>query len=366
MKLLYINPNINEEGGVQKVLSVKLNYFIEYYDYKVDILTQNNGFENSFFDFNSQIGLYDMTLKGNKLTQMLDYKKQVLKHIKLLQPNIIIVCDFGIKACLIPLLIHTKIPIIFEAHGSLYNEPNYFSKSIKSNLLKNIKYAFRKFTSKKFDYFVALSQESLKEWNNKNGLVIPNAINNLENKIALLTSKKMIAISRHSYEKGLDRLLKIWKIVSQKHPDWQLDIYGKQVENNTIINLAKNLEVEKSINFYDPIKNINEKYLDASICVMTSRTEGFGLVLLEAMSFGLPVIAYDCPVGPGAIIENNKNGFLIEDGNETEFVNAICNLIENQDLRLEMGKNAKISSENYNLAVVMQNWDELFKEIIVS
>ena len=364
MKLLYINPNINEAGGLPKVLSVKTNYLIENFDYQISILTQNNGHLSPFFEFNKKIDFFDMKLNSYKFSKFFLYKQALNQHIKIINPDLIIVCDFGLKGFLIPFIVKTRIPILFEAHGSIYNESVSYKHNIFSKYSHKLKYAYRDFCAKKFDYFVALSQESLKEWNNKNGIVIPNPINNLDNRIALLKSKKVIVISRHSYEKGLDRLLKIWKIVNQKHPDWQLDIYGNLDESNSIIQLAKILEVEKSINFYEPVRNIKEKYFEASIYVMTSRTEGFGMVLLEAMSFGLPVIAYDCPIGPRSIIENNKNGFLIEDGNDNEFVNAIYKLIKNQNLRIDMGKNAKISSEKYNLDTIMKSWHKLFKKIV--
>jgi glycosyltransferase involved in cell wall biosynthesis len=363
MKLLYLTPKINDEGGVQKVLSIRTNYFIEKFEYNIDILTQNNGNQNLFFEFNKKIGLYDMILSGNKIFKIINYKKQIQKFIKISNPDFIIVCDFGLKAFLIPFLIKTKIPIVFEAHGSLYNEPIHFKKSFLGNFFRKIKYGFRKILAKKFDYFIALSNESLQEWDNKNGVIIPNPIKSNNNDISKLANKKVIAVARHSFEKGLDRLLLIWQIVIQKYPNWQLDIYGKEDIEIGLKNLSTELNLNKNINFHEPLKNIEQKYIEASIYVMTSRSEGFPMVLLEAMSFGLPIIAYNCPIGPKSIIENNINGFLIEDGNEKLFAEKIIEIIENDNLRIEIGKNAKLNSEKFNFDLIMNLWKDFFDEL---
>ena len=366
MKLLYITPIINDEGGLPKVLSIKTDYLIENFGYEISILTQNNGNSNPFFEFNQKITFFDMKLNANKFKKFFLYKKALNQNIKNINPDCIIVCDFGIKGFLIPFIVKTKIPILFEAHGSLYNESVSYKLNLFSKYSHRLKYAYRAFCAKKFDCFVALSKESLKEWNVKNGKVINNPNWFKTSETALLQSKKALMIARHSHEKGLDRIVPIWKKVAEKHPNWKLEIFGKSSKNQEIEKLIKSVNLENNISLFEPIKNVQEKYLEVSMYIMSSRTEALPMVLVEAISSGLPCIAYDCPVGPGAIIENNKNGFLIEDGNETEFVNAICNLIENQNLRLEMAKNAKISSKKYNLDVIMQNWDKLFKEIIVS
>ena len=121
------------------------------------------------------------------------------------------------------------------------------------------------------------------------------------------------------------------------------------------------LQIEKNSTFCDPVKNINEKYLEASIYLMTSRFEGFGMVLIESMASGLPCIAYDCPCGPRTIIENDSNGFLIENGNENQFIQALEKIIIDENLRFQMGKKAKISVDKYKIDAVMQKWDSLLK-----
>jgi glycosyltransferase involved in cell wall biosynthesis len=364
MKLLYIVPNINNEGGVARVLSTKTNYLVEKWGYEIHILTQNNGNSPLFFSFNDKIVLHDMILDGNMLNFLLQYKK-ALKHIcGNVNPDVIIVSDNGMKGYFVPLLLDIKTTVIFESHGSKFikeEEPGlrFFSKV--STLFQLF---LKEFGVNKFDKFIALSEESLKEWKVKNGVVIANPLGiNLEVKTNL-ESKKVIAVARHSYEKGLDRLLIIWKKVIEKHPDWMLEIYGAKSINVDLQELASNLKITPNVCFKNPVKNIQEKYADASILVVTSRTEGFGMALIEAMACGLPCIAYDCPCGPRSIIKNQENGFLIEDGNTDLFVEKLNALIEDEDLRKRLGKNAQESVAVYDLDKIMKQWEILFESLV--
>jgi glycosyltransferase involved in cell wall biosynthesis len=159
-------------------------------------------------------------------------------------------------------------------------------------------------------------------------------------------------------------MLKVWQKVIQKNPEWMLDIYVKPNDNREIQTLVNSLNIRGNVMFHEPVKNINDKYIESSILVMTSRTEGFGMVLIEAMACGLPVLAYDCPVGPRSIITNNENGFLIEDGNIDLFIEKLNLLIENENLRIEMGNKAKENSNRYNLDTIMLQWKNLFEGLI--
>lgn len=363
MKLLYITPIINDSGGVSRVLSIKTNYLIEKWGYEIGILTQNNSNSPLFFPFNKNISLFDMTLKGNKISFLFQYKFQVEKTIKEFQPDVILVCDFGLKAFLLPFIIETKIPIVFEAHGSKYNEQQKINENPFSQLLHNLKYQYRNFCVKRFQVLVALSNESLNEWNSNNAVVIPNPIWIEKEWNYKSDSKKVIAIARHSYEKGLDRLLNIWKLVTQNQPDWKLEIYGNSYDTVSIYDLCKKLELESSVTFFEPVNAIDERLQEASIYAMTSRSEGQPMVLIEAMACGLPIIAYDCPIGPKSLITNNENGFLIEDGNEKQFVAKLLELMENEELRINISKKAYLEKEKYAIEPIMNHWDQLLQSL---
>jgi glycosyltransferase involved in cell wall biosynthesis len=361
MKILYIVPKINNGGGVARVLSIKANYLVENFGYEVHILTQNGGNTSLFYLFNDKIALHDVSLIGGKISFFLQYVKALKLALSTIKPDVIIVCDNGLKAYTIPFILKINKPIIFECHGSKYIEEKEQKKYFSAT---KIKLVFKEFSANKFAKFIALSSESLKEWNVKNGVIIPNPLWFEATRFADLKSKKVIIVARHSYEKGLDRMLQIWQYVVLKHPDWKLEIYGKSNENQELQKLAKALGISNNVTFFEPTNNIYDKYLGASIIAMTSRTEGFGMVLVEAMAIGLPCVAYDCPCGPRSIIQNDKNGFLVENGNVDSFVQKMELLIEDENLRLQMGQNAKNSVSKYNLDSIMQQWKLLFESMI--
>ncbi|WP_309610108.1 glycosyltransferase [Flavobacterium sp.] len=362
MKLLYITSQIKGDGGLQRIMAIKTNYFIENFGYKIDILSPDLG-EDLFFNFNKNISFHFIESKSRKLARLLEYKKQVQNHVDILKPDCIIVSDFGLKGFTIPLIIKTKIPVVFEVHGSKYNESAYYKKTFFSTIFHNLKYTYKDFCANKFDFFVALSDESLKEWSVNDGFVIPNCLETTNHASSNLNLKKAIVVARHSYEKGIDRVLKIWKLVTDKHPDWQLEIYGGKNQELGLEQLVKELDIASNVTFYIPVKNIQQKYQEAAMYLMTSRFEGFGMVILEAMSSGLPVIAFDCPIGPRSIIEDNKDGFLIEDGNLISFAEKVNQLIQNQDLRIQIAKSGRETIARYDLDKVMILWKNFFDKV---
>lgn len=363
MKILYITPKINNEGGVARVLSVKTNYLIENLGYNIGIITQNDGNSNPFFNFNATISKFDISLDRKKIQFIFDYKKQVEQVIASFQPDVIVVCDNGIKGFLFSKIIKTKIPVVFEIHGSKFNEVTNFSRNFLNKITRNLKYRFKNYCVSKFKYVVALSKESASEWNIENSIIIPNPIDVTNGILSNLTSKKAIVVSRNSYEKGVDRLLPIWKKVTEIHPDWILEIYGIHSNDKQLSEMISSLELSSNVILHQPTKNIQEKYVQSSMYLMTSRTEGFPMVLLEAMNFGLPCIAYDCPIGPRAVIQNNENGFLVEDGNIAAFAEKIMALINDSELRKLLGNNAKTSVLKYNIDAIMLQWKTLFESI---
>ena len=364
MKLLYLTPKINSEGGLERVLCLKANYLVKNYNYDISIVTQNNGNENPFYPLEKEIKLFDIDLSGNRLQFFFKYLKEIKGIIASENPDTIVIVDSIYKAYLVSFIAKNK-RIIYECHNSIYVQQSPKKSLFVFNWIPKLNLWFNRFGASKFNEFIVETPESIEEWKVKNSIVIPNPLWFSTDKVADLSQKKIIAVGRHAYEKGFDRLLEIWKKVIIKHPDWILTIYGKSNPDFDIVALSKKLSIDKNITFCEPVKNINEKYLEASIYLMTSRFEGFGMVLIEAMASGLPCIAYDCPCGPRSIIENNQNGFLIEDGNENQFVQKLEILIENENLRIEMGNKAKISVNKYQIEPIMDQWNSILKGEVV-
>jgi hypothetical protein len=174
MRLLYMVPNINNEGGVARTLAIKTNLLIEKWNYEVHILTQNKGNLAPFYDFNNKVVFNDMTVKGSGFQFLNTYWKSVLEQIALIEPDVVIVCDNGLKAFTVPFLVKNKVPVVFECHGSKFLEESKSRYGLFSKGMRVLKYNYKNYGAKNFTKFVALSNISLAEWGLKNAVVIPN------------------------------------------------------------------------------------------------------------------------------------------------------------------------------------------------
>lgn len=359
-KLLYITNGISGSGGLERVLSIKTDYLQRIYGYSITILTLNEFDASNFFEFNAQIEVVSMKVEGNPLKYIYHYIKNIKKNVNEINPDLICVCDDGLKGFFIPTILRKKYPIIYERHVSkiieLGENPNFVKKAIT-----NLKFFLMNKLAKTFTKFIVLTEDNKKEWQLDTIEVIPNPLSFYPEDSSSLDKKNVLAVGKQSYQKGYDRLLNVWSIVQKEYPDWELNIYGTIHPENKYKKIAENLKIENSVNFFPANKNIEEIYLNSSIYVMSSRFEGFGMVLIEAMACGVPCVTFDCPYGPSNIVQNDVDGFVIENGNIEKLAFALIELISNESKRLKFGKNAKINSKKYLPENIMSIWNNLFK-----
>ena len=212
---------------------------------------------------------------------------------------------------------------------------------------------------------ISLSNGDVLEWQKLTSHVqlIPNVVHlNDTGRYSDCHSKSAIFVGRYSYQKDIQSLLKIWGIVHQCYPDWQLHFFGGYgTEQDNLQSQIREKDINIIVN--EPTTAIFEEYMKCSMLLMTSRYEPFGLVLPEAMSCGLPVVAFDCPYGPADIISDGVDGFLIKDRSIEEFAKKVCLLMESEDLRRKMGNAGVLSSQRYQASRVMPLWIKLFEDI---
>ena len=208
---------------------------------------------------------------------------------------------------------------------------------------------------KNVDMVVTLTKGDAMEWKKlmNNVIAIPNVVHlNSSGCVCNRSARSIIYIGRNSMQKDLDSLINVWNIVFKKHPDWELHIYG---------------EIHRSANgvvSHEPKVLMHDAYMNASVLLLTSLYEPFGLVLPEAMSYGMPVVAFGCPYGPAEIISDGVDGFIINNRNLMEFANRVCHLIEDENLRVEMGNAGIQSSQRYQADKIMPRWIKLFEKIV--
>lgn len=359
MKLLYITNGINGAGGLERVLSIKTSYLAEHYGYDIYILSLNEGHEPQFYEFSPKIKVRSIPVSGDPIQYFKAYKKGVQRIVDEVQPDVIAVCDDGLKGLFIPILVKTKAKFIYERHVSKLIEARADHGFLKSLTTKG-KWIVMERLGQNFSKFIVLTEGNKQEWKSlKNLEVIPNPLSFYPEESSSLDEKKVICVGKISYQKGQDLLIRAWEEVWRKHPDWKLELYGYANENF----LATDILQHKNIYHFPPEKNIMAKYLTSSIYVMTSRFEGFGMVLIEAMACGVPCVSFDCNYGPSDIIKNNEDGLLVMKENSKDLSYKLMLLIENQELRNEYGKKAKINVLRFEQNVIAKKWDELFKRV---
>lgn len=358
-KLLYITNGITGSGGLERVLSIKASILADDFAYQSHILTLNEMDKKLFYSFSKNVHLHSISVSGNPLQYFSQYKKGIQKIVDQIQPDIILVCDDGLKGFFLPKLIRTKAKWIYERHVSKLIEAKSGQGFVKSILTKGKWFLMDKLGSS-FSKFIVLTDGNKKEWKTLNNLeVIPNPSSFYPDESSSLDQKKVICVGKISYQKGQDLLVEAWDKVWRKHPDWKLELYGKSNEDYLNTERLK----EKNILHFPPEKNIMEKYMNSSIYVMSSRFEGFGMVLIEAMACGVPCVSFNCNYGPSDIIDNNHDGFLVENGNINALATHILKLIENDDLRVAMGEQAKVNVNRFAPELIAAQWDQLFKDV---
>ncbi|NDV47268.1 glycosyltransferase family 4 protein [Paludibacter sp. 221] len=381
MKLLYFIPALYNSGGMERVLSEKMNYLVrEYNNYEIIVVTTEQLGRPVFFPLDEQIKQIHLDIDFNNHYQepllkkfihhkqkLKSYKKNIIQILSEHKPDICIsLCGKEIEFLY---KIKDSTIKIAEIHFSMNVREQFISR--KGNylwkMLGKIRTLQLKKQTKSLDKLVVLTQNDKKQWEktHKNIIVISNP-NPLKPKEYLYNneSRTVISVGRLDYQKGYDRLIDTWKIVAEKYPDWQLNIFGSGEDKNALTKQIKQNHLEKDIHLKGISNKIEEEYYKSSFYVMSSRYEGLPMVLIEAMACGLPAISFDCEHGPREIIVNDMNGFLVPAFDINGLAEKIILLIENEEKRIEMSFNAYETVKTYNISAIMKQWDTLFHSLI--
>lgn len=369
MKILYYTDQVYLHGGIERVLANKVNYWVNEKGFETHIVTSEQRDNPPCYQMDEKVIFHDLKINYNRkisylnpfnLIKTFGHFFKLRRTIKKINPDVIIVCNFAFDFYFIPFII-PKITKIKEFHSSRHFDS--LSRTHNKSLLKNIYYRLNDYIESKYDYLALLTKDEQPYYSSNNTVVVPNALTNFPYKTASLNSKKVISAGRIAPVKGFESLIQSWKLIADKNIDWSLDIYGEGEPEyvNSLQNLINSLDLQHKVNLCGSTNNIEDKMLNASIYVMTSKTECFPMVLLEAISCGLPIVSFDCPNGPRNIIINGEDGILVEDNNIENFAKALMKLIDNKELRLKMGKQGRINIKRLMPSEVMAKWLKLFE-----
>ncbi len=375
MKIIYCVPQLWNCGGMERILTIKANYLANN-GYDVCFITTCQAGKTPYFPLDSSIKLYDLGINYTEIfkSQSIIYRKcayqwrqrqhkQSLKQLLFKLKADIVISPFEDEASFLPDIKDGSKKII-ETHTTILKRLQLG----RGGLLKWIDSWRTKQDKKKikgFDQFVVLTEEDRKLWGELScpTRVIPNPLTFVSEEVSPLNQKEVIALGRLNVEKHFDALVNIWSEIAKEFPDWHLSIYGEGPSRLALEEQISNLGLRNSISLKGATKEVPSKLLEASIFVMTSRFEGFGLALVEAQTIGLPSIAFACPCGPSDIITDGADGYLMKLDDNTTFIERLKRLMVDENLRKEMGAKAKKASKRYEIDKVMEQWTELFQEL---
>ncbi|WP_297900465.1 glycosyltransferase family 4 protein [uncultured Parabacteroides sp.] len=377
MRIVYCLNSIRYLGGIQRVTIVKANALAEIVGNEIYIIVTDNKKGYLVHPLSSKVHLIDLDVNYYQndwksrwyvlheiLIKRKVHKKRLSKVLYQIKPDIVISVGQSEKYLL---------PSIKGDWASI--REMHFTKNYRMLYAHSLKDKIMAFCSDLYDYYYKIKQydhivvltneDKENNWNGNNRLsVIPNPLSFSRTSIAPLKEKRIVAVGRLSRQKNYISLIRAFRLVAGRHPDWILEIYGEGEERGLLQNMIVQLNLNSNVFLRGYTSQVQEKIQHASCFVFSSLFEGFGLAIVEAMSCGIPVVSYACPCGPKDIITDGKDGFLVSVNDEKTLAEKLSYMIEHESRRMEMGKAAKEKSERYTLEYIISVWMGLFKSLI--
>ena len=377
MKIVYCTDSISRMGGIEIVTIAKANalaaitgnqVWIAVSDYKrpaimkltnVQVLDlavhyfeeDGRGYWHAIIDFWKKQRFHRRRLE------------QVLNEIN---PDVVITTGKDTRRFLPKLKIRSNPIFIRELHFSRHYGLQQALGWLKWTIVKIGEIYEYGLLIRKYDKIVVLTEaDKSGSWKNWDKVaVIPNPLVKEEKGISNGTSKVAVSAARLYRTKNFESLVNIWAKVILRHPDWTLQIWGEGPEENHLRDQIDRMGLKNHVFLMGYTPEVQEQMAKASLFVLTSRTEGFSLALLEAMSVGIPSVAYNCPGGIRYALKDGKTGYLVPMEDEDAFAEKVCELIEDEELRKRMSSVALKEVEQYRMKNIIPRWMELFQELL--
>lgn len=363
-------------GGIERSIVTLANMLCN--DYKVKIISCYKLFDEPVFELNKKVEVKYLITKYRPNSEAWKDSIKEIKPFTFVKESFHSVITLFLRSKTMIKAIKTSDADIVISTRSLLN--NWLGKYGRSKALKigwehnhyhgDEIYADKVYHSARdLDYLVLVSEElrsyykkKLKNYKCK-CVYIPNVIEEIPQKVSSLTKKKIISVGRLAKEKAYNDLIDVMKLVHEEEPTWELDIIGDGAQRNFLGDRIYKEDLSYiKLHGYQKKDYINQLLKNSSIYVMSSITESFGIVLLEAMSYGIPCVAFDSAEGANDIIENEKNGYLIENRDKVLMKEKIISLIHDLKKRKEFGQNARMASLNYTPDMIKKRWIKILKK----
>ena len=376
MKLIYCHADVYNPGGMERVLLNKLRWWVARGDCELLLVTTDQNGRPPFYAFPPEVRMVDLGVNykadngRNPVAKILSYFRKRRLHRKKLTE----------------LLMRERADIVV----SLYPSESSFIPKIKDGSKKVLELHFNKFFRlqygrsgllgladrfrtwqdarivRRFDRFVVLTHEDAENWGALPNLeVIPNAALPVPEVRHTVGNHRVIAVGRLDYQKGFDRLLDAWALISPAlRETWRLDIFGQGEWEQMLKEKCVALGIGESARINRPTCQIFEEYAASDFLVMSSHYEGFPMVMIEAMACGLPVVCFDFLCGPRDIIVPGENGLVVQEGDVAALAAAMQRMMENPVELEKMSERAAEVTTIYSEQAVMARWEHCFQQLL--
>ena len=381
MRIMYILRSFAVKAGTERVISDKMNYLSDR-GYDISMVTYEQGSHPHAFPLNHSIHYHHINAPFFTLSKYPLWKR-VLKMrgmrrrfregfqqaIDKEQPDVIIATTYSMKLLDIVLKAKTGACRLLESHVACFTIRKTYDYR-HHPLMRRVaalydKVAFMRI--KKFDCVVTLTEGDAHDWglHSKNVVVIPNPVTAYPETVLPHdgSGRRIICVGRLNEQKCFDMLIEAFSLISEKCRDWHVVIFGTGEDEHMLRGKIHQHQLEGRINIQRPTDLIYDEYMKSEFYVLSSRYEGYPLVLNEAMSCGIPCVAFRCNYGPADAISHGVNGLLAENGNIEDLSQKMLWMIEHPTERLAMGREAREAARRYLPSVILEKWNQLFRKL---
>ena len=381
MRIVYITKSMAPVGGLERVVCDKMNYLVGH-GYDVTLITYEQGDHPFAYPVDSRINHYDLDVRffllyryplWKRLYYYRQYrsifKERLQRTIDCVKPDVVIANTYSMNVADIIANLQTTAYRILESHVAFYimRKTDSYRKIPLMRWLANIYDWHTGVAVRKFDKVVTLTKGDAKDWLMLTDRVevIPNPVTYYPPDVPVHKDNyyRIVCVGRLDEQKGIDLLIESFAQIASKCPQWHIDIYGSGDDEVLLRQMITDRNLQERIIIHAPTTNIYKEYQISDFLVLSSRYEGFGLVLLEAMSCGIPCVAFRCKYGPEDVIEDQKTGLLVDNGNIQDLGDKMLWMIHHPKERLQMGQAARQAAARFDKSTIMQLWLNLFTRI---
>lgn len=364
MKIVYCIDSLKNSGGTERVTTTKVNWLAHCSGIEVTVVTLDET-EMPFFPLDEAVHHERLSVNSGDKRAYLQALSTCLKRIK---PDVCV----AVAGMSVDVLYHMTDGSrkIIEFHYTRNFLVNFVQgiRHLRFKQLHLLKMRWSQWklarTARHYDCMVGLTKRDVELWGApKNMTYVYNPLSFRSERKSTCENKRIIAVGSWTPAKGMDQLLEAFAMIVHRYPDWHLDLYGSGQDEQLLRGIIVDNHMEGQVTLHEPSASIADKLVEASIYAFPSRSDGFGLVITEAMECGLPTVAMDCECGPGEIVTENT-GIIVPDKDIAAYAKALERLMTDESLRKRMGKCATEEVKRFYSDSIMPQWINIFNRLL--